>query len=159
MSKSHPKGVIDALNLGDYKVIEHYVNADNINLVDKDGYSLLSRAATATDLNMKTVRLLVKGGADVNIRLREGWTLLNSAAHLLRKDLALLLLRAGCDPNAVDAVGQSALTKVLWAFNPKADLIQILLEHGADAEANHGDGESAIEIATPTGQINLFPAR
>lgn len=143
MSKSHPNPVIDALNMGDYKVVEQYVKEDNINVVDKDGYSLLSRAATATDLNMRIVRLLVKRGADVNIRLREGWT----------------LLRAGCDPNAVDAVGQTALTKVLWTFNPKADLVEILLEHWADAEAKHGDGESAIEIASRTGQINLFPAR
>jgi ankyrin repeat protein len=159
VSKSHPEAVIDALYSGDLKVIERYVNEDNINLVDEDGYSLLSRAATATDLNMKIVRLLVKRGADVNIRLREGWTLLHSAAHLLRKDLAAVLLRAGCNPNAVDGVGQSALSKVLFAFNPKADLIELLLEHGADPCTKHGGGESAIELATRTGQLDLFPAR
>jgi hypothetical protein len=49
--------------------------------------------------------------------------------------------------NAVDDVGHTALVKVLWAHNPKKDLIEILLEHGADPEAKHG-GESAIEIAT-----------
>ncbi len=159
MRKSHPKAVIDALYSGDLKTIEQYVNEDNINWMDKDGYSLLSRAATATDVNMKIVRLLVKRGADVNIRLREGWTLLHSAAHLLQKDLAAVLLRAGCDPNAVDEAGQTALSKVLWACNPKKDLIEMLLEHGADPDAKHGRGESAIELAKRTGQIDLFPAR
>ena len=160
MSKSHPEVVIDALYAGDRKVLERYVTEDNINVVDQDGYSLLSRAATATDLNMRIVRLLVKRGADVNIRLpREQWTLLHSAAHLLQKDLVLVLLRAGCEPNAVDELGQTALSKVLHAFSPKADLIEILLEHGADPEAKFGGGESAVQLATRTGQIDLFPTR
>ena len=157
MSKSHPKAVIEALYSGDLKAVERYVTADNINLVDEDGHTLLSRAATAADVNMKMVRLLVNRGAHVNIRLREGWTLLHSAAHLLQKDLAAVLLRAGCDPNAVDVTGQTALVKVLFAFNPKADLIGLLLEHGADPDAKHGGGESAIEVATRTGQRNLLP--
>jgi hypothetical protein len=53
MSKSHPKAIIDALYSGDLKQIEGYVNTDNINLVDEDGHTLLSRVATASDLNMK----------------------------------------------------------------------------------------------------------
>jgi ankyrin repeat protein len=157
-SKSHPQAVWDALIAGDLKTIEHYINKDNINWVDKNGYSLLSRAAVAGDLNMKMVRLLVKHGADVNVRIAEGWTLLHSACHLLQKDLALVLLRAGCDPNAVDDVKHTPLVKVLRAFNPKKDIIEALLEHGADPEAKYG-GKSAIEIATRTGQIDLFSGR
>ena len=157
MNKSHPEAVIDALYSGDLKVLEQYVNEDNINLVDNDGYTLLSRAATATDLNMKIVRLLLKRGANVNVHLREGWTLLHYAAHTLRKDLAVALLRAGCDPNAVDVVGHTPLSKVLFARNPKADLIELLLEHGADPDEKDGGGESAKELATRTNQIDFFP--
>lgn len=159
MRKSHPEAVIDAIYSGDVKVIEKYVGPDNVNLVDKDGHSLLSRAATATDLNMKIIRLLIKRGADVNVRLREGWTLLHSAAHDLRKDLALALLRAGCDPNATNDAGETALTKVLFAFNPKADLVKILLEHGADPAMKQPGGESALELAARTRQSDLFPLR
>jgi ankyrin repeat protein len=157
VSKSHPKEVIDALYSGDLKILEQYVNEDNINLVDKDGYTLLSRAATATDLNMKIVRLLLRRGADVNVHLREGWTLLHCAADALQKDLAAVLLRAGCDPNAVDVVGQTPLSKVLFARNPKADLIEILLENGADPHVKNGFDESALELAARTDQMNLFP--
>lgn len=159
MTKPHPEAVIDAIYSGDLKVIERYVNESNINWVDRDGHSLLSRAATAADLNMKLVRLLVKRGANVNVRLREGGTLLHFAAHTLRKDLAALLLDAGCDPNAVDGVGQTALSKVLFAFNPKADIIRLLIEHGADATTKQGSGESAVELAARTGQTDLFPTR
>jgi ankyrin repeat protein len=159
VSKTHPEAVIDAIYSGDYGVIERYVTKDNINLLDEDGHSLLSRAATATDLNMKIIKLLIKRGADVNIRLREGWTLLHFAAHLLRKNLAAELLRAGCDPNATNEAGETAFSKVLWAFNPKADLIELLLEHGADPDAKDGRGESAKELAARTGQIGLFPTR
>jgi ankyrin repeat protein len=158
-SKSHPQAVIDALIEGDLKAIEQYVTKDNINLVDKYGYTLLSKAAVAGDLNLKMVRLLLKHGADVNVRIAEGWSLLHSACHLLQKDLALVLLRAGCDPNAVAAAGHTPLTKVLMALNRKKDLIKTLLEHGADPEAKHGGGESAIDIATRTGQIDLFAGR
>jgi ankyrin repeat protein len=156
--KSHPEAVKDALIAGGLKAIEQYVTRDNINLVDKYGYTLLSLAAVAGDLNLKMVQLLVKHGADVNVRIAEGWTLLHSACHLLRKDLARVLLRAGSDPNAVAAAGHTPLTKVLMAFNPKKDLIETLLEHGSDPEAKHA-GESAVDIATRTGQIDLFSGR
>ena len=159
MEGSHPDSVIDAIYYGGVEIIEEYVNAENVNLVDEDGHSLLSRAATAGDLNMKIIRLLVKNGADVNIRLRDGWTLLHSAAHDLRKDLALALLRAGCDPNATNDAGETALSKVLWAFNPKAGLIEILLEHGADSTMKAVGGESALDLAARTGQTDLFPKR
>ena len=159
MGSPHPDSVIDTIYSGDLKVIEKYVTPDNVNLVDTDGHSLLSMAATAVDLNMKIVRLLIKRGADVNIRLREAWTLLHSAAHHLRKDLALALLRAGCDPNATNDAGETALSKVLWALNPKAGLIEILLEHGADPTMKAGGGESVVELAARTGQTDLFPRR
>jgi ankyrin repeat protein len=158
VSKPHPKAVIDALHDGDLKTIEQYVTKENINWVDKDGSTLLSRAATGGEVQMKIVRHLVRNGADVKVRLREGWTLLHSAADSLNKDLAFVLLNAGCDPNAVDDAGHTPLVKVLWAFNLKKDIIEALLEHGADPEAKHG-GKSAIEMATQSGQMNLFPAR
>lgn len=159
VKKSHPNAVIDALYSGDVKSLEQYVTKRNVNLVDEDGYTLLGRAATATDVNMKIVRLLLKRGADANFRLREGWTLLHFAADQLRKDLLLELLRAGCDPNAVNEAGQTVLSMVLWAFNLKKDLIAALVQHGADPKAKDGSGESAIEIATRTGQLDLFPVR
>jgi len=159
VSKSHPQAIIDALIDGDMKVLEQYVSKDNVNLVDERGYTLLSRAATAGDLNMKVVRLLIKRGADVNVRLREGWTLLHSAAHLLQKDLALVLLSAGCDPNAVDSAGQTALVKVLMALNPKKELIKLLIKYRADPDAKGEGSESAKEIAAQMGQMDLFPAR
>lgn len=156
MSVRHPDFIVDAIYSGALQLIEQYVNKDNVNLVNEDGDTLLSIAATAGDLNMKIVRLLIKRGADVNVRLREGWTLLHSAAHLLRKDLALALLRAGCDPNAIDDVGHTALTKVLYATNPKVDLVEALLRHGADPDVKQEGGETAMELAARTEQTDLF---
>jgi len=72
MSKGHPEKVIDALYAGDVRAVERYVDAGNINLVDSDGYTLLGLAATATDLSMRMVRMLLKRGADATVRLREG---------------------------------------------------------------------------------------
>jgi uncharacterized protein len=159
VSERHPDKVIDALYAGDVRAVERYLNdGGDINLVDAHGDTLLSLAATGGDLNMRMVRMLLKRGADATVRLREEWTLLHSACHLLQKNLALALLRAGCDPNAVNEAGETALSKVLWAYDPKKDLVELLLEHGADPNAKH-DGESAIEIAARTGQSSLFPPR
>jgi ankyrin repeat protein len=159
MRKSHPKAVIDALYADDIKFLEKYITPDNVNLVDRHGDSLLSLAATRGDVNMAIVRLLIRRGADIKIRLREGWTLLHSAAHLLQKSLAFELLRAGCDPNAMDDVGHTPLTRALWAFDPKADMIELLLEHGADPHLKLKGGESVLEIAARTGQLHLFPPK
>lgn len=155
----HPQAIIDALYKGDVRAIQRYVTKENINWMSDAGDSLLSLAATAGDLNMKVVRLLIKRGADANVRLREGDTLLHFAAHLLRKDLVAELLRAGCDPNALNEAGQSVLAKVLLAFNPKVDLVEMLLKHGADPANNQLSGESAIELAARTGQSELFSKR
>jgi ankyrin repeat protein len=159
VSKAHPKAVIDALYSGDLKVIERYINKENINWVDENGDSLLSMAVSGEGSNMNIIRLLIKQGAEVNFRLRDGGTLLHFAAHLLRKDLAAVLLRAGCNPNATDDAGQAARAKVLFAFNPKADMIALLLEHGADPTMKQAGSESALELAARTGQNALFPRR
>lgn len=159
MKRSHPKKILDLLYLRDLRILEQYISPETINMVDEDGYTLLWIAATALDLNINIVRLLLKHGADPNVRIREGWTLLHFAADQLQKELAAQLLRAGCDPNAINDAGETPLSKVLFAFNPKKDLINLLLEHGADPDAKHGGGESAREIAIRTGQLDLFPSR
>lgn len=159
MSTGHPEKVIDALYAGNVQAVERYVDADNINLLDADGCTLLVRAVTATDPNMRMVRMLLKRGADASVRLREGTTLLHVAARALRKDLALALLRAGCDPNATNDHGQTALTFVLLAFDPRAELVELLLNHGADPGIRDGFGESAAELAARTGRQGLLPGR
>jgi ankyrin repeat protein len=163
MNPSDPRRVIKALYTNVRKTIEKYLDQNNVNAVDAEGYSLLNWVITGMvpglDLNTHIVRLLIQRGADVNIRLREGGTLLHFVVHLLQKDLALELLRAGCDPNAMDDVGHTPLTRALWAFDPKADMIELLLEHGADPHLKLKGGESVLEIAARTGQLHLFPPK
>jgi len=160
VSARHPEKVIDALYAGDVRAVERYLDAGgDLNLVDANGDTLLGLAATAGDLSMRMVRMLLKRGADATVRLREGGTLLHFAVRTLRKDLALALLRAGCDPNAADDHGERALRLVVLAFDPRAELVEALLEHGADPHAKGWGGESAVELAARMGRQGLFPAR
>ena len=71
-------------------------------LVDLGLESFMVASSLNGVVSMRLVRMLLKRGADATVRLREGGTLLHFAARTLRKDLALALLRAGCDPNATD---------------------------------------------------------
>ena len=55
------------------------------------------------------VRALIDGGADVNLVLNQGETLLFLAAALDRQDLVRLLLELGAEVNVVSENGQTAL--------------------------------------------------
>jgi uncharacterized protein len=159
MRKAHPKAIVDAIFSGDYNEVEKYVNEDNVNMVDKHGDSLLSLAVTATYINMNIIRLLIKRGADVNIRLGENWSLLHSAANSLQKELILVLLKAGCDPNATNDAGQTPLTTALCAPDPKDTVIKFLLEHGADPNRKEKSSASALEIASKAGRLDLLATK
>jgi ankyrin repeat protein len=158
MKEPNPQAVIKALYTRVRKTLEKYTRQHDINYIDSHGDSLLTWAITGMDLNMYVIRLLIRWGADINIRLREGVTLLHYAAHSLHKDLVIELLQAGCNSNAVNDFGHTPLIEVLWTYNPKANLIELLLRHGADPHLKPKGGESALEIAKRTGQLSLFPS-
>jgi ankyrin repeat protein len=155
--KEHPKAIIQAIYAGDYSKVESYVTKENVNWRDKYGDTLLVIAATDPEVKMRIVTLLIKRGADVNIRVRGNYTLLHCAAHLLNKDLVRELLIAGCDPNSKTDAGETPLYKTLWAHDPKKDIIKLLLEHGADLNLPTVGDETAVSVAARTGQMNLLP--
>jgi ankyrin repeat protein len=55
------------------------------------------------------------------------------------------LLRAGADVNAADEHGFTALMDA--AIRDQAELVKILLQHGADPDRVNQDGRSARELA------------
>nr|KAK5433513.1 hypothetical protein LTR18_010756 [Exophiala xenobiotica] len=63
----------------------------------------------ASDCNVDAVRLLLKNGAYIDVRDKEGRTPLLYAAICGAADTASLLLHHGADPNACDKHGDSAL--------------------------------------------------
>ena len=91
------------------------------------------------------IAVLLKAGAAVNGRDRDGGTALISAMELNHNpDVIVALLGAGADVNARDEGGESALMTAAM-LNPGT--IPLLLRTGADTTAKNGYGETALDLA------------
>ena len=109
---------------------------------DHDPQPAVSLAATAGDLGL--VDLLLAHGADINERDRYGITALLATAFT--KDRAAViggLLDRGADPNiSEDDDGTTPLMGVMG--NQDVPTLRLLLQHGANLEAQDHDGRTAM---------------
>jgi ankyrin repeat protein len=58
---------------------------------------------------VRTIAVLVRSGAETNVRLKSGDTLLHLAVSLGNADVVRLLMRHGADPNAMDSLGKTPI--------------------------------------------------
>ncbi|KAH9996135.1 ankyrin repeat-containing domain protein [Russula compacta] len=108
------------------------------------------------------MRLLLEFGADVNSVMRHGWTPLHLASSKDKLEAVRLLLRHGANADALDELGGTELPSIsrplsshhwilirggghVWdklnmtplktaSILGHHDIVQLLLEHGAEAE-------------------------
>jgi ankyrin repeat protein len=81
--------------------------------------------------NMDMVDLLLDAGADVQAADSKGFTALHTATLVSNNEIVEVLIRAGANVNAREK--QFGLTPLCMAYgNAKLDLVQILLEAGAE---------------------------
>lgn len=113
----------------------------------------LLEAVNAGDV--AAARRIMSSGAYAKVRDASGNTLLMLAAQ--RGDLPMveLLIDVGAEVNAVDASGWSALTRAV--YNPTlkqgfAEIVQALIEAGADIEAPIGYGVRPLMLAAGYGE-------
>ncbi|KDQ16789.1 hypothetical protein BOTBODRAFT_621429, partial [Botryobasidium botryosum FD-172 SS1] len=103
--------------------------SDDVNARDKDGHTLLDRAARLGF--PAAVKALLDAGADPNISGRS--TPLHFAAVLMEhpddEEAVLALCNAGADVDAVDVKGYTPLHYAAWRGSPSA--VQLLLGRGA----------------------------
>ncbi len=120
------------------------------------GYTALSWASIRG--NLEIAQLLMESGADVNGRSMFGLPL-TSAALRNQTKMARLLLQHGAHVDAIAPVG--GWTPLMWAAANEygdADLVKLLIEHGADVNAQRGSwgplmgAQSPLMIAGRRGQ-------
>ncbi|KAK1765276.1 ankyrin repeat-containing domain protein [Phialemonium atrogriseum] len=118
-----------------------------------------SRGESGTPLQMaaqtglaEVVRCLLDAKADVNAPAVSmfGSTALHRAVNRDHIDIVKLLLSKDANPNQSNWIGDGALHIAVsrWAIND--EVIQILVDHGADVNANHG---SALQVAAEKGSV------
>jgi len=84
----------------------------------------------------------VSSRKDVNLRYKNGNTLLHYAANRGYLDVTELLLRKGADINARDTDGRTPLHEAM-AYR-RYDVAKFLVENGADMTLTNKDGETAL---------------
>jgi uncharacterized protein len=117
-----------AANWGKVPVVQALIDYGvNVNLIDLDdsgtplmnAISMLSvskSSFTTLPIEMEsnlleTISILIGSGADVNIKTKEGWNALASAANSGSLETVNLLLEYGADVNAKDSWGDTALSR------------------------------------------------
>lgn len=122
-----------------------------------DGFTALGLAAFFK--RPDAVRALVELGADPHLASRPaGFTPLHSAVAddaggADAKDIARMLLRAGADPNAQSASGNTPLHTV--AFTGDVEITKLLVAAGGDATIKNNDGLTPLDVARDRGRAEV----
>ncbi|MDZ4202377.1 MAG: ankyrin repeat domain-containing protein [Gallionella sp.] len=101
------------------------------------------------------VRRMLDAGADADSRDGNRDTLLMLAAHAGDLPMVRLLLQSGADVNATGEHGWSALARAAYNADLKrgfADVVQALVEAGANVEAAIGYGVRPLMLAAGYGE-------
>ncbi|KAK6532281.1 hypothetical protein TWF281_006472 [Arthrobotrys megalospora] len=100
------------------------------------------------------VKALIKHGANVNIKSREGlWTPLRQSVRKGYLEITEILLNAGADPNAADNEGITCFHGC-WVTG-SVSLASLLLDHGADINAKRNDQFTMLHYACFEGRNDL----
>lgn len=105
-------------------------------------YSVLSIAAQ--EGNEAIFEFLLENGADVNLENKYGSTALHATAeYFTSTQIARYLIDKGVDVDKQDYRGVTALHQAVSASN--LDLVQFILEHGADVSLTTTKAETALD--------------
>ena len=116
---------------------------------DEHGLTPLMWAARAGAVD--AMQILLDGGADPNARdVMNGWTALFHAIHKGQAGAVRLLLERGVDPNRP---ARMLTPLAMAAADRDPTIVELLLAHGADANARGIGGSTALSVAVSGGAL------
>ncbi|KAM3909992.1 M-phase phosphoprotein 8 [Leptodactylus fuscus] len=142
----------EAVKNGDYLTVKCALNSKeqyNLDQEDASGMTLVMMAAAAGQDDI--LRLLVKKGAKLNARQRNGTTALIHATEKNHLTTVALLLEAGAFVNLQQVTGETALMKACKKGN--IDTVRLLIEHGADCNILTKHQSNALQFAKQSDNI------
>ena len=99
--------------------------------------------------HVKVVLTLLEGGADVNMRIEQGYTALMVSASAGYSDIVRMLLENKADIDVEQVDGRTVL--MLAATQGHVDIVQVLLSAGASVNAKEKNGRTALMLAESRG--------
>ena len=122
----------------------------DINVSNEDNLPLLV-IAIKNGASKEMIELLLDEGADISWKTEEGVTLSDEAVERNRVDLVKLFIERGLDP-AETSRKSGMTTFMLAACFDYIEMMELLLEHGADLYAVDESGMSALDYARKLGR-------
>lgn len=139
---------------GEVDVVTLLIARDDVNINAQTDclYSLTPLFVAAEGSHHQIMRILLQGGADVNIRSWRG-TALNCAVSSCNITSTELLLEAGADPDTRDEKGNPVIfdaAKVrleIDEMRPTAQFVKLLQKHGANLRARDMSQRTILHVA------------
>ena len=128
------------------------VDDDDVDIEIHDGYTRLTFAASRGWCS--SIKWLLENGADIDAG-EHGWTPLHAAAHLDKRDAAVLLLDAGARVDAPDVNRIAPLHGVAYSGNRDLEMCKLLLSRGASLEPRDNSGQDAEALARRLGHMTM----
>ena len=150
--------IFEAAALGEVDRVASLLGRDPglANAVANDGFGPLGLASFFG--HEQAVRLLLRHGARVDAASSNAMHVmpLHSAAAAHSVPIARLLLEHGAPVNARQGGGDSGFTPLMEAaFNGQVDMVEILVDHGADRHLRDEEGRTAADHARARGHDSL----
>ncbi|XP_026530877.1 M-phase phosphoprotein 8 isoform X1 [Notechis scutatus] len=144
----------DAVKNGNYTMVKMALNSNeeyNLDQEDSSGMTLVMLAAAGGHDDI--LRLLIRKGAKVNCRQKNGTTALIHAAEKNNLTTAALLLEAGAHVNVQQKNGETALMKACKRGN--YDIVRLMIENGADCNISSKHQSNAVHFAKQCNNLSV----
>ncbi|GMU23488.1 MAG: hypothetical protein AMXMBFR13_35660 [Phycisphaerae bacterium] len=104
--------------------------------------------------NLPLAQMLIDRGAEVEVADSQGYTALDRCGNYGYAQMAELLIKAGANVNAVNAQRKEGTPLHTAASEGQNNVIEVLIKHGADLNANAFGGFTPLTVAVLTGHAD-----
>jgi len=154
LRKNPPTYLQKATTMGDTECVEVFLNelGTDVNSYDDNGMTALHIAAKTGDFD--TINILLKHGANVNIRSKKDGTVpLHYTVFSNCPNIVALFNKSNAEMNALDSNGQTALHRcVSYLESPvfyidKSQCAGAMIKNGVDPNIPDSKGNTALHLA------------